>query len=70
MKIILVIYICSVIGESCMPPIQIDTPYTDSFDCHVDGYKKSVDFLEEMGRDEVNKYEIFTKFTCEKLLET
>jgi hypothetical protein len=53
-----------------MPPIQIDTPYTDSFDCHVDGYKKSVDLLEEMGRDEVNKYEIFTKFTCEKLLET
>ena len=53
-----------------MPPIQIDTPYTDLFDCHVDGYKKSVDLLEEMGRDEVNKYEIYTKFTCEKLLET
>ena len=69
MKIILVIYVCSVLGESCLPPIQIDKPYKDSFDCHTDGYKKSVDILEEMGRDEVNKFEIFTKFTCKKLLE-
>jgi hypothetical protein len=27
-------------------------------------------YVEEMGRDEINKYEIYTKFTCEKLLET
>jgi hypothetical protein len=69
MKIILIIYICSVVGGSCANPIQIEPPYKDSFDCHVDGYKKSVDLLEEMGRDEVNKYEIYTKFTCKKLLE-
>jgi hypothetical protein len=41
-----------------------------TFDCYLDGYKKSVDMLEEMGRDEVNKYEIYTKFTCKELLET
>jgi hypothetical protein len=68
MKIMLVIYICS--GGSCMPPIQIQESYKDMFDCHVEGYKKSVDLLKEMGRDEVNKYEIYTKFTCEKLFET
>jgi|TARA_R100001463_G_scaffold117067_1_gene172568 hypothetical protein len=70
MKIILVIYICSAIGGSCMPPIQIQEAYNDMYDCHVEGYKKSVDLLKEMGRDEVNKYEIYTKFTCEKLFET
>ncbi len=53
-----------------MPPIQIQESYKDMFDCHVEGYKKSVDLLKEMGRDEVNKYEIYTKFTCEKLFET
>ena len=70
MKIILVIYVCSVISESCMPPVEVDILYNDSYDCHVDGYKKSVDLLEEMGRDEVNKYEIYTKFICKKLLES
>ena len=70
MKIILIIYVCSVVSNNCMPPIEFKIPYNDSFDCYIDGYKKSVDLLEEMGRDEVNKYEIYTKFTCEKLLET
>jgi hypothetical protein len=53
-----------------MPPIEFKIPYKDSFDCYIDGYKKSVDLLEEMGRDEVNTYEIYTKFTCKELLET
>jgi hypothetical protein len=53
-----------------MPPVEVDILYNDSYDCHVDGYKKSVDLLEEMGRDEVNTYEIYTKFTCKELLET
>jgi len=53
-----------------MPPLEITNNYIDMYSCHLDGYKKSVDMLEEIGREEVNKYEIYTKFTCEKLLET
>jgi len=69
MKFILVIYLCSVVANNCRPPIQLDKPYNDIFDCHLDGYKKSVDILQEMGRDDVNKYEVYTKFICKELLK-
>ncbi len=62
--------VCSTVGNSCMPPVNIINNYTDMYSCHVDGYKKSVDMLEEIGRDEVNKYEIYTKFICKELTET
>jgi len=70
MKIILIIYMCSAVANECLPSIQINEVYNDMFDCYLDGYKKSIDMLEKMGRDEVNKHEIFTKFTCKELLET
>lgn len=61
---------CSAVANECLPPIQMNEVYNDTFDCYLDGYKKSVDILEEMGRDEVNQHEIFTKFTCKELLQT
>ena len=70
MKIILIIYMCSAVANECLPPVQSNKVYNDTFDCYLDGYKKSIDMLEKMGRDEVNKYEIYTKFTCKELLQT
>ncbi len=53
-----------------MPPLEITNNYKDMYSCYLDGYNKSVDMLEEIGRDEVNKYEIYTKFICKEITET
>ena len=38
--------------------------YKDGYDCMVSGYKKSHDKIVELGRDDVNKYNIYIKFGC------
>ena len=53
-----------------MPPLEITNNYKDMYSCYLDGYNKSVDMLEEIGRDEVNKSEIYTKFICKEITET
>tara|TARA_R110000796_G_C14198348_1_gene391498 strand:+ start:164 stop:376 length:213 start_codon:yes stop_codon:yes gene_type:complete len=70
MKLILIMYVCSTVGNTCMPPLEITNNYTDIYSCNLDGYKKSVDMLEEIGREEVNKYDIYTKFICKEITET
>jgi len=70
MKLILIMYVCSTVGNTCMPPLEITNNYIDMYSCTLDGYKKSVDMLEEIGREEVNKYDIYTKFICKEVTQT
>ncbi len=60
-------YLCSAVSDTCVPPLEITNNYTDMYSCHLDGYKKSVEMLEEMGRNEVNKYQLYTKFICKEI---
>ena len=38
--------------------------YNDVYDCMVDGYNKSSDKTIELGREQINEYNIFIKFGC------
>ena len=49
---------------TCMPPFRIEATYKDGYDCMLDGYTKSYDKILELGRDDVNKYNIYIKFGC------
>jgi len=31
MKIILIIYVCSITANTCMPPLQVEKPYEDIY---------------------------------------
>ena len=42
---------------TCMPPFTLNQTYKD-------GYTKSYDKIVEIGREEVNKYNIYIKFGC------
>ena len=66
MKYILTMVMCSVVnGQTvCLPPFTFEDKYNDAFDCMVDGYNKASDKTIELGRDDVNKYKIFIKFSC------
>ncbi len=49
---------------TCLPPHTFDTEYNDVYDCMVDGYNKSSDKTIELGREQINEYNIFIKFGC------
>ena len=71
MKFILGIIICSQLTGTCMPPYQWPEKFDDGYDCMVEGYQMSLEKIEEIGRDDVNKHNIYIKFGCypEKVYE-
>ena len=66
MKFLLTVIMCSVIDgqTTCIPPFTFDTRYNDAYDCMIEGYNKSSEKILELGREDVNEYNIFIKFGC------
>ena len=64
MKWVLVLVICSLESNSCMPPFKYPILFDDGYDCMVQGYKESLSKIEEMGREDINKHQIYIKFGC------
>jgi len=66
MNFLLTMLICSstVQGITCLPPHTFDISYKDGYECMLDGYTKAYDKIVELGRDDVNKYNIYIKFGC------
>ena len=66
MEYVLTIILCAVVEgkTSCMPPHKFDDKYEDGYTCMLDGYSKSYDKILELGREDVNKFNIYIKFGC------
>jgi len=64
MKFVLVIIMCSGYQGLCMDPHKFPDQYDDVYSCLIDGYQKSIEKTEEIGRKEINKHKIFFKFDC------
>ena len=64
MKILLSLIICSQVAGTCMPPYQWHETFNTQYDCMIFGYEESIRKMEEIGREEVNKYNVFIRFTC------
>ncbi len=66
MKYILTMIMCSVIEgkTTCIPPYTFDIHYNDAYDCMIEGYNKSSEKILELGREDVNEYNIYIKFGC------
>ena len=66
MKFILTLLMCSVIDgkTTCLPPFQSEVEYVDAYECMLDGYNQSYNKIVELGREDVNKYNIYIKFGC------
>ena len=70
MKIILVLYMCSYVGGSCLPGHQWPDKFNDMYDCMQTGYSESMKKMEAVGRKDVNEHEVFIRFACVKEEET
>jgi len=64
MKILLSLIICSQVAGTCMPPYQWPDTFRTQYDCLMFGYQESIKKMEEIGREEVNKYNMYIRFTC------
>jgi hypothetical protein len=47
-----------------MPPYQWPEHFNTSYDCMMFGYEESRRKMKEIGREEVNKYNVYIRFTC------
>ena len=63
-ELILVLYLCSGITNTCVPPYQWPERFEDSFTCMVKGYEEASKKTKEIGPEEVNQYKIYIKFDC------
>jgi hypothetical protein len=70
MKFILIIQICSIISSSCMPPIEISPGYKEYSKCTLDGYTKSLSFLNALEEKTINEQQIYTTFYCNPVTNT
>ena len=64
MKILLSLIICSQVANTCMPPYQWPKTFNTQYDCMMFGYQESLNKMEEIGRQDVNKHNIYIRFTC------
>ena len=64
MKILLSLIICSQVANTCMPPYQWPETFRTQYDCLMFGYEESIKKMKEIGREEVNTYNMYIRFTC------
>jgi len=65
MKFTLLMLMCSYVAGECMPPHPMPTKYDDMYSCMESGYTESLKKLQEIGKTEVNKHEIYLRFICQ-----
>ena len=64
MNFVLNLIICSAVSNSCLPPYRYPDLFDDGYSCMIAGNYKSIEKLEEIGNEDVNKNKIFIKFLC------
>ena len=63
-KWILVMVICSFESNTCISPIEYPTQFNDAYDCMMTGYQESINKTIKIGREDINKHNIYIKFSC------
>tara|TARA_R110000824_G_scaffold283843_1_gene472213 strand:- start:1042 stop:1260 length:219 start_codon:yes stop_codon:yes gene_type:complete len=67
MKIVLSLIICSALAGECKAPFNRQNLFEDWASCMYQGYHDSIQLLDVMGEDYINKNLIFIKFACKEI---
>ena len=65
MKLTLMLLLCSVTQNDCLPPYRWPEQFNSTYDCMIAGYEESIIKMEEIGRSEINQHGIYMKFDCQ-----
>jgi len=60
----LILIVCSLENNVCIPPFEWKNQFNDSYDCMIKGYEESIKKTIEVGRDQVNNVGLYIKFSC------
>ena len=66
MKFVLLITLCSINHQACMPPIEGGF-YKTWHDCAETGYETSLNMVKQIDPEAFNSNKYFIKFRCEEL---
>ena len=65
MKFILIIWVCSFVGNNgCLPPVESKKLYNSWYECSMAAHKESATLMQRMGYADVNKFQVGTKYSC------
>ena len=64
MKFLLSMIICSQVAGTCLDPYPWPDTFNTQYDCLMFGYKESIIKLEQLGPEDVNKFNMYIKFYC------
>ena len=64
MKVVLTMYLCSLIQLECITPYTFPDRYNDLYSCMLSGYEKAYDKVKEIGKKDLNSDMLFIKFRC------
>lgn len=60
----LILIVCSFESNTCIPPFNYPTQFNDAYDCMITGYQESINKTIQIGREDINKHNIYIKFSC------
>ena len=67
MKFILIIWVCSFLGQNaCLPPIEYPRLFDSWYECSRAAQVESMRVLSKMGYAYVNKYRVAMKYLCKQ----
>ena len=66
MKFILMLSVCSFVTGECKPPITYGQTFDTWKQCAIVAMSTSMQYLQAMDDETVNKFELATQYTCTK----
>jgi len=64
-KFILLMWLCTATTPMDCRQIKTDrVQFTDQYSCTVYGYSHSLRIIRDLGKEQINQYNLFTKFLC------
>ena len=62
--------VCSFVSGTCTPPLVINEKFDNMYDCLMRGYEESINMTMDVGKEDINKKGLFTRFACRQEIET
>ena len=69
MKFVLMLSVCSFLTGECKEPIKYEQTFDTWKDCAIVALNTSINFLETMDIETVNKFQLSTQYTCKQSKE-
>ena len=69
-KFILTVQLCSMVHMDCMKEFQSNVVFNSYYECMVSGYARSINTLNNMGEQFVDRTKIVVKFSCQEATDS